>query len=501
MSDALTGADQERRGESRRSPRPAGRWNWGWVVGGVLALAVIGWWLTSATSTNSQQSASAALTTGATASGCSGGPMFYVATDGQSGNDGSAARPWDLQTALSNTAGVGPCATVWLRGGTYKGTFVSSLNGRDGSPVVIRQMPGERATIDSAPSADPALTVSGSWAWFMDFEIMNSDPTRQSSQNGGWPPDLKRGTGVTARGSHLKFIGLVVHDLARGFEIGSDSLDTEVYGSLVYYNGWEGPNQTANGHGIDTHNRVGSRRLIDNVIFGQFSHGIIAYSSETDPTNNMVVQGNILFNNGSLSRGGAERDLLIGGGSVAQQPNVSHNVFYGKAQVALGLGAGCSGGTFTNNYFGGPFALAGCNGTIENNVFVDAPPALASAHPNNTFISGPPTGLTTRIRPSPYQAGRASVAILNWDKRPEVEVDLSKAGLVEGQAFEIRNAHDFYGAAVITAVYKGQKFMIPIGSLTVSSPVGSTPSSPVPTGPEFAALLVIPTAPSSPTTK
>ena len=84
---------------------------------------------------------------------------------------------------------------------------------------------------------------------------------------------------------------------------------------------------------------------------------------------------------------------------------------------------------------------------------------------------------------------------------PEVEVDLSKTGLTAGQAFEIRNSQDFYGAPVITGVYKAQKIMIPMGSLTVSSPVGSTPSSPVSTSPEFAALLVIPAPPSPPTTR
>lgn len=500
MSDALNGG-REPRVESTRSRQSAGRSKWGWWVGGVLALAVIGWWLSSATPTESQQSASDAATTGASVSGCSDGPMFYVAPDGQPGNDGSSARPWDLQTALSNTTGVGPCATVWLKGGTYKGVFESSLNGREGSPVMIRQLPGARATIDSAPTAAAALTVSGSWAWFMDFEIMNSDPGRQSSQNGGWPADLKRSVGVATRGSHLKFIDLVVHDLTRGFEIGSESLDTEVYGSLIYYNGWEGPNQTANGYGIDTHNRTGSRRLIDNVIFGQFSHGILAYSSASDPTNNIVVEGNILFNNGSLSRGGAERDLLIGGGSVALQPKILNNVFFGKAQTLLGLGSGCTGGIVTGNYFGGPVVLEKCAAAVTNNTLVNASPEIISANPSNTFVTNQPTGVTTRIRPSVYTAGRASVAILNWDRRPEVEVDLSKTGLTAGQAFEIRNSQDFYGAPVITGVYKAQKIMIPMGSLTVSSPVGSTPSSPVSTSPEFAALLVIPAPPSPPTTR
>src|SRR4051794_17558684 len=73
---------------------------------------------------------------------------FHVAPDGRSDGDGSRARPWDLATALAQPPAVRPGDTVWLRGGTYRGTFTSRLTGAPGAPVTVRQAPGERATVD-----------------------------------------------------------------------------------------------------------------------------------------------------------------------------------------------------------------------------------------------------------------------------------------------------------------------------------------------------------------
>src|SRR2546430_15149648 len=63
--------------------------------------------------------------------------------------DGTRDRPWDLATALSGGRGrVQPGDTIWLRGGTYTGNFDGTLTGTSTAPIVVRQYPGERATID-----------------------------------------------------------------------------------------------------------------------------------------------------------------------------------------------------------------------------------------------------------------------------------------------------------------------------------------------------------------
>src|SRR4029077_3105680 len=73
----------------------------------------------------------------------------YAAPGGTSGGSGSATRPWDLPTALAGGAGLlHPGDTVWLRGGSYRGTFTSALTGTPAAPIVVRAYPGERAVLD-----------------------------------------------------------------------------------------------------------------------------------------------------------------------------------------------------------------------------------------------------------------------------------------------------------------------------------------------------------------
>src|SRR5437773_6446755 len=71
----------------------------------------------------------------------------YVTASGSAGGDGSSSRPWDLATALSQPAAVLAGDTIWLRGGTYRGNFTSNLRGSANAPIILRQYPGERATI------------------------------------------------------------------------------------------------------------------------------------------------------------------------------------------------------------------------------------------------------------------------------------------------------------------------------------------------------------------
>src|SRR2546425_4758315 len=96
---------------------------------------------------------------------------YYVTAGGSNTGTGAAGQPWDLQTALEGGRGkLHPGDTVWLRAGVYCGLFHSTLNGSATAPIVFRQYPGERATIDGTLRGD------GSNLMFWGFEIMQSDP-------------------------------------------------------------------------------------------------------------------------------------------------------------------------------------------------------------------------------------------------------------------------------------------------------------------------------------
>src|SRR5690242_4189257 len=78
------------------------------------------------------------------------GNAFYVSPTGTPSGNGSQDAPWDLQTALGQPSSVQPADTVWLRGCTYVGSFISTLNGTAERPLIVRQYPGEYATLDHA---------------------------------------------------------------------------------------------------------------------------------------------------------------------------------------------------------------------------------------------------------------------------------------------------------------------------------------------------------------
>src|SRR5438093_8282378 len=122
---------------------------------------------------------------------------------------------------------------------------------------------------------------------------MFSNPERHSSVIGPFPTGLPRGTAVELYGNDVKLINLIVHDARNGYAFWTPGENSEIYGSLVYYNGWQDPGQGW-GHGIYTHNQAGTKRIIDNIIFDQFSHGIHTYNDDCGSfIDNIVTEGNV----------------------------------------------------------------------------------------------------------------------------------------------------------------------------------------------------------------
>src|SRR5437899_10119396 len=67
---------------------------------------------------------------------------WYASPTGPSSGTGSILSPWDLTTALAGGNGTNRVQagdTIYLRGGIYRGTFVTTVSGPAGSPVIVRQ--------------------------------------------------------------------------------------------------------------------------------------------------------------------------------------------------------------------------------------------------------------------------------------------------------------------------------------------------------------------------
>jgi hypothetical protein len=252
---------------------------------------------------------------------------------------------------------------------------------------------------------------------------------------------------------------------------------------------------------IYTQNATGTKRIEDNILFGQASHGIHAYGSTEAALDHLYFAGNVAFNNGLLI-GEAERNILVGGLRVARDLTVIDNYTYyppasSRGSNNLGYSAGCADATVTGNYFVGPIALALINCApqqLARNVLIGGlePPDLLAGAPDNQVNSSFPRGSHIAVRPNRYQAGRAHIIVYNWDLQSQISVDLSTTGLTSGQRFEIRDVQDLFGAAVASGTYTGAPVMLPMTGLRVAAPVWSQAVPPRHPAPEFAVFVVLP---------
>jgi hypothetical protein len=414
---------------------------------------------------------------------------FYASPSGRASGSGTSNDPWDLQTALDQPASVRPGDTIWLRGGTYSGSFTSRLNGTASASITVRQAPGERATLDGAGSSNPTLVVAGSYSTFWGFEVTNTDTNRPRV-------DFSRPNGVIIAqdGPHprIQFINLIVHDAGSGFGFWAEGSDSEIYGCLIYYNG-----NTELDHGIYAQNQTGAKKITDNLVFHNYGHGLHAYGSGSAHLDGFDVEGNILYNNGLLSTSSrGQRNLLIGGGSVAHNLTVKDNSLYFKAggpltAFNLGYSAGCTNAVVADNYNAGNSAFVNCVPvSMTGNAFYGSVSGLTqSLFPANIY-SGLPSGARGAIRPNRYETGRAYIAVYNWDLLDSVFVDLS--GVVPmGAEYEIRHPTAFFGPPLVGGVYSGGTVALPMRA-AASPPVGF--SAPASAGPEFGAFVVISTS-------
>jgi uncharacterized protein YjdB len=490
------------------------------------------------TATSEGKSGTAAVTVTTSGSGTHTG--YYVTTTGSSGNDGSAARPWDLRTAMSGAGGrIRPGDTVWVRGGTYVGTFTGSLVGTSAAPIVMRAYPGERAILDGNGSALEGFTVDGSWAIYWGLEIMNSSTARSSDVLGLRP------TGVYVRNAaNVKLVNLIVHDTGHGTYTEYGAQNIEIYGWIIFNGGHQGSSRS-DGHGIYIKNNTpGVKVARDNIIFNQFGFGIHGYSESSGTLKNLTFEGNVLFNNGELSTDD-NPNLQVGGNLVADNDVVADNMLYfspghGFWNIRMGYNSLLNGTTVVrNNYIagGGEMAEVGYwqNLSWIGNTFVgdgtmirmNDPSATGETWSGNmhyrdpaarawlfkgtssTFagwqqatgvaatdqaFAGKPTAPRVFVRPNLYEPGRATVVIYNWSRQASVSVDLS-AVVPAGWLYEIRNVQQIFGAPVASGTYGGGALSFPMAGVTAQAPIGGSPNAPLVTGPDFNVFVVTSRAP------
>jgi hypothetical protein len=426
---------------------------------------------------------------------------WHVTPDGTAEGDGSEGAPWDLATAFAHPEAVQPGDTIWLHGGTYEivGRLVGVLTGTAEAPIVMRAVVGERVTLDTGASADNRVGIEGAHAWYWGFEVMSSAEDRWADDGNA----AERGYSIDAGGNGnpgIKLVNLVVHDTqgAVGFWSGLTD-ESEVYGCLIYYNGYDFEDR-GHGHAIYSQNVEGAKYVRDNIMFGQYSHGIHAYT-EGGEIDDFVMEGNISFENGVISTiSGRTRNLLVGGAPIAANPQLRANYTWFDRTIDegtscdIGYGAGtsnaiaednvCVGGGVSFRVLGEPMSIAGNTfvGPVEGYDAMDFPD-------NDVHFDTTPRGVMSFVRPNAYDPDRAHLVVFNWDLADTVDVDLS-AFLADGDGFELRDAQNYFGDPVLTGTYDGPA-AIPMTPGPAAEVIG-TPATPyVHTSAEFGAFVLL----------
>ena len=477
---------------------------------------------------------------------------FFVSVDGSQTGDGSSTDPWTLATALAQPAVVKAGDTIWLRGGTYRGDFTSNLTGAPAAPIILRQFPGERATVDGR------FSVIGSYAWYWGFEVMYSDPQRVSAIAGSAPTDLPRfgkAIGSKGQGSFNKYINLVVHDMSDGLGDNSSARGTEFYGNIIYNNGWIGPDR-GHGHGMYIQNQFETKRIIDNVIFNSFSTGLKIGGTAASYELNFQIEGNSIFLAGApaLESFPYQANTQVQGGSNIGNITFDKNSFYHLDGNKISVWLGETGGemavspvTVTNNYIQGSIQISIWQAvTYTGNKLVSGPvPFVNDGHRlmtvrvptgvlksayriNNNSYSWQPTlvgplhvrqdgvgttyttlaawqaatgwdgsslltastftGFDIIVRPNRYEPGRATVTVWNWENAASVDVDVASL-LKVGDKYTVHHVYDFFGPPVVEGTYSGGPISVTLREYTAPTPIGMT-AAPPSTGSQFNVFII-----------
>ena len=379
-----------------------------------------------------------------------GGAEFFTTLEGKPDGDGSRQRPWDLATALAQPATVKPGDTIWIGPGTYKHPdrklgspgFRVRLAGAENQPVHLRAAAGQRVTLDGGLTVEPPAN----YLWIWDLEILVSENfslSRELTEPGSHPTSYNRpwgGLNVNA-GKGCKYIHLLIHDNAQGISFWSGATDSEVYGAIIYDNGWKAPDR-GHGHAIYTQNQNGVKTISDCIMTGGFSYTVHAYGSSRAYVDNYLITGNICYDAGPF---------LVGGGRPSQNIRVLGNSLYG---VGMQLG------------YSAP-SNADCE--VRDNLIVNGGLSInkfQSVAQEGNLVLGqgdprPDGPVRVEVRPSNYDSRRAHVAVFNWSKQAKVEL-LVDTFLRPGERYRLLNPRELFGAPVAQGVYQGQPISVPV---------------------------------------
>ena len=412
---------------------------------------------------------------------------IFVSVDGKSSAIGSASDPLDLATALSSSSPAIPGDTIWIEEGVYNGSFVSRLEGTSSNPIKVKPKPGERVVIDNSLGDSSGLSIQGEWSEYYGLEVLSRQLDRDTPENAYEDIEFKITGGVTVGGggggSNTKVINFIVHDnVGGGFSSWSDAPNSELYGNIIYNNGWTAPGR-GHGHAIYAQNKTGYKKLTNNTIFFGFGTGIHVYT-EGGQIEGFDVEDNVWFMTGASDPRTSQRkdNCLIGGYQPVKNLTLKNNLGFslnGRG-TRIGYGGGVVGqsATVSGNYLSENFWVAGywdnlnvSDTTVFRGLTGDRQDQVNDLG-GNEFLSSPPSfGKKIVVTANLYDTQRAKVVIYNYDNDDSVDVNVSSV-LNVGETYRVHSSFGLFDAPLLTGVYNGGTISIPMDSVEPPQPNG-----------------------------
>jgi len=455
---------------------------------------------------------------------------YYIGPNGVGTSPCTAnTPPYCSVDFVKGSGGSHPGDTVWVHGGTYNlvldafGGNNFRIHGTAGNPVIVRAYPGERAiftTVHVGESSPPTMTLAGVYAWWWDLEITQTETANRvctvpgsqclPSQGilYGEGINVRQGADSSVWSTGSKIINCIIHDTKQGISSWEEMENGELYGNVLYYNGWSASDR-GHGHAMYIQGRQSgdSKVIKNNISFRNASHGHHSFGSSSVYANNLVEDRNIAFGNSDIPEvGGGGREFLIGGTSVANNDSITNNFFYGSSWQ-FGW-SNWPANSQTNSTFSGNYNYISTMALVQllipggvtwtgDTVIYDGLQGFTEANfPGNTY-SHPKSAYAgadkIQINPNTYDANRCHIAIHNPDLSSTVAVNLATCGWSVNDNFQVKYVGDYFGPSVLTGQYAGGTVNFPMTGLIESDPAGNW-SAPVTYAPRMAAFVAIRTS-------
>lgn len=375
------------------------------------------------------------------------GAARYAAPGGSSSGQGTLASPWDIVTAMQSGR-VMPGETLYLRGGTYPTARYGSLGlevamaGASGHPIHIKPYPGEHVIIDGglrlvAPTQD---------LWIWELEVLVSAPRVPANQ--ATVDDSNRiwgGINLDA-GPRCKLINCIARDCCQGISAWKGATDLEVYGCLIYDNGWPlidvNGNLNSSGYAIYAQNETGWKTISDCLFLDTYAWSFHIYG-EASATDNFLVQGNVI----ALP---ARTDIcLFGGMKPVKNLRVLGNWFFNS-----------------KTWIGYNFSEGNVNCEVRDNLSVDGyfkikPNWQSVQQSGNVAVDDAAAlgGPRVMLRPNKFDANRANLAVIGTGGTVAVDAGTF---LKTGERYRLLNPRAMWGSPVLAGTYGGGTLAVPV---------------------------------------